>query len=264
MLFIETLIVENLKKTFRLSKKQMKINKTNNPLKVAINNVSFKAYNGEIYGLLGSNGAGKTTTLRCISTLIKPDEGKITINNIDISNEKEIKKNIGFLTSELKLEEAFTPSYLFDYFARFYGLTKEEILERKNILFDKFKINDFKELKVSELSTGMRQKVSIAISILHNPSIIIFDEPTNGLDVVTAKLVKDFLMDQKKEGKTVIISTHIMSLVDKLCDRVGIIIDGEIKVSDTLDNIKKMHNSNDLEEVFFSLYNQKEMEKKTI
>ena len=255
---METLVVENIKKTFKLTKKQMQLNKTKDPIKVAIHNLSFKAYSGEIYGLLGSNGAGKTTTLRCISTLIKPDEGKITINNIDISNQKEIKKNIGFLTSELKLEETFTPSYLFEYFARFYEMSNEDIIARKKELFDIFEINDFSEIKIADLSTGMKQKVSIAISILHNPSVIIFDEPTNGLDVVTARLVKDFLIQQKNEGKTVVISTHIMSLVEQLCDRVGIIIDGEIKVSDTLENVKKLHPSFDLEEVFFELYNQKE------
>ena len=255
---METLIVENLKKTFVLSKKQMKINKTKDKYKVAIKNVSFKAYSGEIYGLLGSNGAGKTTTLRCISTLIKPDFGKITILSEDSSNEEYVKKNIGFLTSELKLEESFTPNYLFKFFARFYGLTEEEINNRKKELFEKFEITNFEELKIADLSTGMKQKVSICISILHNPSIIIFDEPTNGLDIITAKLVKDFLIDQKKQGKTVIISTHIMSLVDKICDRVGIIIDGEIKVNDTIENVRNLHPSKDLEEVFFSLIKKEE------
>lgn len=254
---METLVVKNITKTFKLTAKQMKLNKTKDPLKIAIKDLSFSAYSGEIYGLLGSNGAGKTTTLRCISTLIKPDSGEIKVNGYDISDEINVKKSIGFLTSELKLEDTFTPSYLFDFFARFYELNEEKIAERKKYLFEHFEILDFSEVKIADLSTGMKQKVSIIISILHDPSIIIFDEPTNGLDVVTAKVVKDFLIAQKEAGKTVIISTHIMSLVDKLCDRVGIIVDGQIKISDTIDNVKKLHPTRDLEEVFFNLYNDK-------
>lgn len=256
-----TVKVENLKKTFVISAKQRKINKTKDKYKLAVKDVSFETYPGEIFGLLGPNGAGKTTTLRIISTLIKPDSGKVEVLGNDIKNDIVVKKNICFLTNELKLEDQMTPNYAFNYFAKFYGLTNEEIIKRKEELFTRFDITKFSEIKIGDLSTGMKQKVSIVVSLVHNPDIIIFDEPTNGLDVITAKLVTDYLEELKKEGKTIIISTHIMSLVDKLCDRVGIIIDGKMLVCDTLENVKKLSPKNDLEDVFFNLYlNNKEGE----
>ena len=248
----EVLKVSNLTKIFKLSQKQKKINKTNESVKVAVDDLSFSAYKGEIYGLLGPNGAGKTTTLRIISTLIKADKGDAFINGVSVKdNPKEIRKMIGFLTSELKLEDFFTPNYLFDYFSNLYGIAPDVREERKRKLFSKFGVDAFKEVKVGNLSTGMKQKVSLIISVVHDPDFIIFDEPTNGLDVITAKTVTDFLLDLKAEGKTIILSTHIFSLVEKLCDRVGIIFDGRMVVSDTLSNITK---DGDLESVFFNLY----------
>jgi sodium transport system ATP-binding protein len=255
----ETLVVTNLVKKFRLSKKQMKINNEKEPIKVAVNNISFSTYKGEIYGLLGPNGAGKTTTLRCIATLIKPNNGSILVDGLSIKEDLKIKKRIGFLTNDLKLEEDFTPNYLYNYFSKFHELSDEFIEKRKKFLFDKFGINEFAEVKVGELSTGMRQKVSLAVSLVHDPDIIIFDEPTNGLDVLTAKTVTDYLQELREEGKTIIISTHIMSLVTKICDRVGIIINGKMIVSDTVKNVCALVPSNDLEDVFFELY-KREME----
>ncbi len=251
--------VTSIKKTFSLSAKQRKINQTNEKLKVAISDVSFYVNKGEIFGLLGSNGAGKTTTLRCIATLIKPDEGSILIDGIDVNNDLDIRKKIAFLTNELKLEEQFTPNYLYDYFSKFHGLEQDYIINRRKELFDKFEISKFAETKIGDLSTGMKQKVSIAVSLVHDPDIIIFDEPTNGLDVITAKVVTDYLVDMKNKGKTIIISTHIMSLVEKICDRIGIIVNGKVKLCDTIENIKNSSSTHDLEEVFFNLYKE-EME----
>ena len=252
----EILVVNNLSKTFKLTKKQQKINKTSEALKVAVDDLSFVAYEGEIYGLLGPNGAGKTTTLRMIATLIKPDKGDVMVDGYSILKEpNEVRRRIGFLTSELKLEDFFTPNYLFDYFSELYEIDKEVSEKRKKELFEKFEIDSFKEVKVADLSTGMKQKVSLVISIVHNPNIIIFDEPTNGLDVITAKTVTDFLLELKKEGKTIILSTHIFSLVEKLCDRVGIIIDGKMILSDSLENIVK---DSCLEDAFFNLYYKKD------
>lgn len=255
--------IDNLKKTFVLSKKQMKIDKTNDKYKKAVDGVSFEAFSGEIFGLLGPNGAGKTTTLRCISTLIKPDSGIINIMGYDSKNEIQVKRNIGFLTNELKLEEQMTPNYAFEYFGKFYDLTKEEIEKRKNELFTRFGVDKFAEVKIGDLSTGMKQKVSIVVSLVHDPNIIIFDEPTNGLDVLTAKTVTDYLEELAKKGKTVIISTHIMSLAQKLCQRVGIIINGKMVICDTLENILNQYNSNDLEDVFFELYKKEEENNET-
>lgn len=248
----EILEVKNLSKTFNLTKKQQKINKTNETLKVAVKDLSFVAYKGEIYGLLGPNGAGKTTTLRMISTLIKPDSGDVLVDGSSVlTNPDEVRSKIGFLTSELKLEDFFTPNYLFDFFSELYKIDKEVSSRRKEELFKKFEIDSFREVKIADLSTGMKQKVSLVISIVHDPDIIIFDEPTNGLDVITAKTVTDFLIELKNQGKTIILSTHIFSLVEKLCDRVGIIIDGKMILSDSLKNVCK---DSSLEDVFFSLY----------
>lgn len=250
----EILHVDNLKKTFKLSKKRQLIEKTSQKKKIAVNNISFNSYKGEVFGLLGPNGAGKTTTLRMLSTLIKPDEGDAIIDGASVRKEPEIvRSKIGFLTSELKLEEFFTPNYLFDFFSELHGVNDETRKKRKKELFEKFGIEKFAEVKVSDLSTGMKQKVSLVISIVHDPDIIIFDEPTNGLDVLTAKVVTDFLLDLKKQGKSIIVSTHIFSLIEKICDRVGIIIDGRMIVCDTLSNITK---DKPLEDRFFEIYEE--------
>lgn len=248
----DVLVVKNLVKTFKLSKKQQQIEKTKIKIKVAVADLSFTAKKGEIYGLLGPNGAGKTTTLRIISTLIKPDSGDALLDGVSVvENPDKVRQKIGFLTSELKLEDFFTPNYLYDYFSALHGIDKETSDERKRVMFEKFGIDRFAEVKVADLSTGMKQKVSLVISIVHNPDFIIFDEPTNGLDVITAKTVTDFLVDLKNQGKTIIISTHIFSLVEKLCDRVGVIINGKMIVSDTLSAIC---GDRKLEDVFFDIY----------
>lgn len=251
--------VKNISKTFKLSRKQQKLNSTDEKKKLAVNDVSFTAFPGEIFGLLGPNGAGKTTALRIISTLIKPDSGDVIVGGSSVKDESfEVRSKIGFLTSELKLEDHFTPNYLFKYFGRLHGLEDEKIEERKESLFKKFGINPFAEVKVGDLSTGMKQKTSIAISLVHDPEFIIFDEPTNGLDVLTARSVTDYLLELKGQQKTVILSTHILSVVEKLCDRVGIIINGKLKVSDTMDHVMKEAN-NDLEELFFKLIEEEEL-----
>ncbi len=252
----KTLIIENLTKTFKLSKKQMRLDKTTSNLKVAVNDISFYTNGGEIFGLLGPNGAGKTTTLRCVATLIKPDKGNITVKGIDVKEEVSIKKKIAFLTNELKLDEQFTPNYLFNYFSYFHNLDAETIERRKKELFEKFGINQFAEVKIGELSTGMKQKVSIVMSLVHDPEIIIFDEPTNGLDVIVARTVTDYLKELRNKGKTVIISTHIMGLVQKICDRVGIIIEGRLVLCDTVENVCNMSPNKDIEDVFFDIYSK--------
>lgn len=256
---MNTLEVMNMKKTFKLSKKQQKIEKTKLKEKIAVNDLSFTAYPGEIFGLLGPNGAGKTTCLRAISTLIKPDEGDIIVGGSSVKdNSLVVRGKIGFLTSELKLEDHFTPNYLFTYFSKLHNVDVETIQERKEKLFKRFGIDEFMEVKVGELSTGMKQKTSIAISLVHDPDFIIFDEPTNGLDVLTARSVTDYLIELKNLGKTVILSTHILSVVEKLCDRVGIIINGKMKLCDKLENIVKDKQKSDLEDIFFKLVQEEE------
>ncbi len=241
-----------LSKTFKLSAKQMRIENAKQPLRIAVDNLDLTAQRGEIYGLLGPNGAGKTTVLRMLATLIKPDSGDAVIESHSIITAPEkVRASIGFLTSELKLEDFFTPNYLFGFFSTLHNVDSKTAAVRKEKLFKHFGIDEFAEVKVGNLSTGMKQKTSLVISLVHDPDVIIFDEPTNGLDVITAKVVTDYLLELKATGKTVILSTHIFSLVEKLCDRVGIIINGQMIKEGTLAEVS---GGKDLEQVFFDLY----------
>ena len=250
----ELLQVQGLTKTFRLSAKQQKLEKTKEKVRTAVNNLSFTANEGEIFGLLGPNGAGKTTTLRMLATLIRPDSGDAILDGASVVKEPEkVRGKIGFLTSELKLEEFFTPNYLFDFFSTLHGVSPQVRQQRREALFARFGIDRFAEVKVADLSTGMKQKVSLVVSIVHEPDIIIFDEPTNGLDVLTARVVTDFLQELRDQGKTIIVSTHIFSLVEKLCDRVGIIIDGRMVCCDTLEGVRQ---GKSLEDRFFDIYRE--------
>ena len=246
---------ERLMKTFNLTAKQQKLQNTKEKVITAVNDLSFEAYEGEVFGLLGPNGAGKTTTLRMLATLIRADSGDAFVDGASIRTQPElVRAKIGFLTSELKLEDFFTPNYLFDFFAALRHIEPEVARQRKAELFAKFGVDEFAEVKVVNLSTGMKQKASLVISIAHNPNIIIFDEPTNGLDVLTAKVVTDFLLELKNQRKSIIVSTHIFSLVEKICDRAGIIINGQMITCDTLPNLTA---EKPLEDVFFETYEQK-------
>ncbi len=248
------LVASGLKKQFVLSRKQQQIEKTKQKTRVAVDGLSFAVKRGEIYGLLGPNGAGKTTTLRILSTLMKPDEGDATLDGFSVVTQAErVREKIGFLTSELRPDEFFTPNYLFDFFSELQKVPNHVRDERKKELFNRFGITDFCETKIGELSTGMKQKVSIAISLVHDPDVVIFDEPTNGLDVLTAKVVTDFLLEMKARGKTILLSTHIFSLVEKICDRVGVIIDGKMVAEG---EVKDLTKEKSLEDVFFDIYEQ--------
>ena len=247
--------VKNLTKVYKLSKKQMLDAKTKTKTKVAVSDVSFTAKEGEVLGLLGPNGAGKSTTLRCIATFLKPTQGEIKVQGFDtVKDGIGVRTKIGFLTNDIKLDPMFTPKYLFDFFAKLHGLEQETIDKRRKELFDYFGITEFEEKKISELSTGMKQKASIAVSLAHDPEVVIFDEPTSGLDIVTARAVTDYLLELKKQGKLIIISTHIMSEAEKLCDRICIIIYGKKVLEGTLEEILKETKQENLEDAFFELY----------
>ena len=247
--------VKNLTKVYKLSKKQMLDAKTKTKTKVAVSDVSFTAKEGEVLGLLGPNGAGKSTTLRCIATFLKPTPGEIKVQGFDtVKDGIGVRTKIGFLTNDIKLDPMFTPKYLFDFFAKLHGLEQETIDKRRKELFDYFGITEFEEKKISELSTGMKQKASIAVSLAHDPEVVIFDEPTSGLDIVTARAVTDYLLELKKQGKLIIISTHIMSEAEKLCDRICIIIYGKKVLEGTLEEILKETKQENLEDAFFELY----------
>lgn len=248
----EILKVEHLSKSFRLSAKQQRLERSGEKIRHAVNDVSFCAYRGEIFGLLGPNGAGKTTTMRMLATLIRPDSGDAFLDGASIvTQETEVRSKLAFLTGELKLEDCFTPDYLFNFFSDLHGIEPAVRDRRKQELFSRFGIDEFAQTKLADLSQGMKQKVSIAVSIVHDPNIIIFDEPTNGLDVLTAKVVTDYLLELKQRGKTILISTHIFSLIEKVCDRVGVLIGGKMVLCDTLTAVCA---GKSLEDRFFDLY----------
>lgn len=239
--------VENLSKEFHSGRGK------NAKTVQAVKNLSFQCEPGEIYGLLGPNGAGKTTTLRCLSTLIKPTSGNVWIDRYNVLEHGQMfRSKIGFLTSDMKLDGYFSPDYMMNWFGRLNKMQDSEIEQRKDKLFVDLKMTDFIHQKIDELSSGMKQKTAIAISLIHDPDVIIFDEPTNGLDIVTSKAVTDFLVSRAKSGKIVILSTHNMTIAEKLCDRFGILVEGELKEEGTLSNIIQGSDWDNLEDVFFS------------
>ena len=253
--------INELTKVYKLTKKQMMEKKTKKNMVKAVDKLSLTARPGEIYGLLGPNGAGKTTALRCIASLLKPTQGNIKVKGYDtVEDSQSVRKTIGFLTNEIKLDPQFSPRYMFGFFGRLHGLDERVIEERREELFDYFGIKDFQDKKIEELSSGMKQKASLAVSLVHNPEVIIFDEPTSGLDIITARNVTDYLKHLRDEGRTVIISTHIMTEAEKLCDRIGIIINGVLVLEGTLTEILDRTNTKDLEDAFFlyKIHNKEE------
>ena len=250
----EILQVQGLTKTFRLSARQQRLERTGEKVRRAVDNLPVRACEVAIVGQLGPNGAGKTTTLRMLSTLIRPDSGDALVDGASVVRQPEqVRSRIGFLTSELKLEECFTPDYLFDFFSDLHGVDRERREKRKEELFARFGSDRYAQVKAASLSTGMKQKVSLVVSIVHDPDIIIFAAPTNGLDVLTAKVVTDFLQQLRDQGKTIIVSTHIFSLIEKLCDRVGVIINGRMVLCDALDRVTA---GESLEDRFFEIYRE--------
>jgi len=220
-----------------------------------IKGVSFEVHEGQIFGLLGPNGAGKTTLMQMIATLMKPTSGEIIIDGL--SGEKnllEIHRKIGFLTNEIKLDPLSTPNILFDFFAKLYDIPDSELKDRRDESFARFGISPFADKRFNELSTGMKQKISIAISLIHNPPVIIFDEPTNGLDILTSKQVTDYLKDLRVQGHAIILSTHIFSVAEELCDEIAMLIDGSIVAQGTVNELVAQTQAKNFEEAFFKIY----------
>ncbi len=239
------IVLDSVTKTFLVTDKFKK-----KVVKTVVDNVSFSVKKNIIYCLLGNNGAGKTTTLRMLSGLLKPTSGEIKYG--EETSKVAISKKIGFLSSDLKLDATLTPKYLFEFYGKIFHLTQNEIKERKELLFSLLGISEYENQRISTLSTGMNQKISIAISLVHDPDIVIFDEPTNGLDIITTREIINFIKMMKENGKTIILSTHIFSLVEELADRIGIIMDGELVFDDNRTTIPSS-----IEEMFFNIYNRK-------
>ena len=242
--------VTNLHKAFTVKDGKTKTKKCIE----AVRGISFQVNPGEIYGLLGPNGAGKSTTLRMIATLMQPDQGTIEVCGLDTQKEGEkVRGKLGYLSTDMNVYERFTPRELLRLFGEFQGVDPT-IAERRGLyLLEKLQLMDFSDVKMDGLSSGQKQKVSIARALLHDPKVVIFDEPTTGLDVITAKTVLDLLRVMKSEGRTVIVSTHVMPLVDEICDRVGIIFDGELYGDAPPREILGRYSVRTLDEVFFQL-----------
>jgi sodium transport system ATP-binding protein len=237
--------VANLTKSFRdLRRGQV----------VAVDDVSFEAHPGEVFGLLGPNGAGKTTTMRILCTVLRPTGGTATLAGYDVATQpNQVRQHIGFLSANTAIYDRMSAWELVEYFGRLYGLEGDRLKQRMEEVFASLQMNDFRDVLGAKMSTGMRQKVSIARAIVHDPPVLIFDEPTAGLDVLVGRAVLQNIQRLRELGKCILFSTHIMREVEKLCDRVAIISKGRIQACGTLAELRERHGQDDLEELFFSL-----------
>jgi len=219
-----------------------------------LKHVSFEVKQGEVLGLLGENGAGKTTLLRTIATLLEPTAGQVQVGGFNTVKESaEIQKKIGVLFgSETGLYDRFTARENLEYFAMLYGLGKHETKVRIDELSKMFGMRDYLSRKVGDFSKGMRQKVAIARTVIHNPQIIIFDEPTTGLDITSSNVFRQLIHQLKREGKTIIFSSHIVEEVSMLCDAVAMIHQGELVYHGTLEQLYEQEGSRDLNYIFMS------------
>ena len=227
----------------------------------ALDHVSFDVQPGEIFGLLGPNGAGKTTCLRILSTVLRPTDGLATIAGYDVATHPaEVRSSIGFMSGNTGLYDRMTAWELVEYYGRLYGMPEDKLQRRLEELFTTLQMHDFRDTLGAKMSTGMRQKVSIARTIIHDPPVMIFDEPTSGLDVLVARALLKPIASLKDQGKCIIFSTHIMREVEKLCDRVAIIHKGRILAEGSVPELQQRYGQTDMEELFFDLISKHENE----
>jgi sodium transport system ATP-binding protein len=237
--------VEDLRKSFRDLRRG---------LVHAVDGVSFEARPGEIFGLLGPNGAGKTTTMRILCTVLRPTGGWARVAGYDVLTQAgQVRQHIGFMSANTAIYDRMSAWEMVGYFGRLYGMTEERLRERLETVFAELRMNDFRDLLGAKMSTGMRQKVSIARAIVHDPPVLVFDEPTAGLDVLVARAVLQSIEQLRALGKCILFSTHIMREVERLCDRVAIVSKGRVQACGTLDELRSRYGQNDVEELFFSL-----------
>ena len=217
----------------------------------AVDHVTFTCKPGQIYGLLGANGAGKTTTLRLLATILEPTNGTAIVNGHDVVEEpQKVRSAVGFLSTATALYPRLSSLEMVEYFGRLNGLEESTLHKRIDDIFSRLDMNSFRDTRCDKLSTGMKQKTSIARTLIHDPQVMIFDEPTSGLDVMTARTIIDFIRECRQRGKTVIFSTHIMTEVEKLCDVVGIIQSGKLLAEGSLEELRDRYQERDLEEIF--------------
>jgi sodium transport system ATP-binding protein len=216
----------------------------------AVDNVTFTCQPGKIYGLLGANGAGKTTTLRMLATILEPTDGTAVVCGHDVVEAPEkVRANIGFLSTGTALYPRLSSQELVEYFGRLNGLDEATLKKRVDDIFNRLEMNDFRDRRCDKLSTGMKQKTSIARTLVHDPPVMIFDEPTTGLDVMTARTIINFISECRERGKAIIFSTHIMSEVERLCDFIGIIHDGKLLSEGTVPELRAKYAEHNIEEI---------------
>jgi len=225
----------------------------------AVNSISFKVNSGEIVGLLGENGAGKTTTLRMLATMLRPTAGTALVNGYDIIKEQnKVRGQIGILFGgEVGLYDRLTARENIRYFAELNGMSKKETEESIDYLVKILDMSEYIDRRVGKFSRGMKQKVAIARSIVHKPTVMLFDEPTAGLDVSASRIVQDFILKCKEDNKAIIFSSHSMGEVERLCDRIVIIHKGEILEEGTVDSLKKKYNNESMEDIFMALVGER-------
>jgi sodium transport system ATP-binding protein len=225
----------------------------------AVDSVSFRCEPGQVFGLLGVNGAGKTTCLRILATILRPSSGTASVNGHDVVNDPEkVRSDIGFLSTATALYGRLTAKEMVEYFGRLHGLSKEVLRERIESIFTTLDMNEFQDRRCDKLSTGMKQKVSIARTLVHDPPVMIFDEPTHGLDVLISRTVVNFIRDCRARGKTVIFSTHVMREAEKLCDTIALIHGGRIMAEGTLADLRGRFGAQDLEDIFVNVVEGKQ------
>ncbi|MCK4544045.1 ABC transporter ATP-binding protein [candidate division WOR-3 bacterium] len=231
-----------------------KIFKQKNKFIYACDNIDIEIGEKQVFGIIGPNGAGKTTSLRLISTLMNPSSGKILVNGFNTVKDKmKIREIIGFLTSEMRLPDNYTPRELMKFFGKLNNMKNSDLSDRIEFLTNLLSLEEYVDVLIGKLSTGNKQKTLIAISIIHNPSIIIFDEPTAGLDLSAAQSVLRIINIMKDDGKTIILSTHNMTIAERMCDRLAFINEGKIIKEGHIEDIKELYGSKDLEEIYFNL-----------
>ena len=220
----------------------------------AVDNVSFLCKPGQIYGLLGANGAGKTTTLRMLATILEPTDGTAVVCGHDVIDDpQKVRANVGFLSAATALYPRLTAQEMVEYFGHLNGLDDSTLNNRVDDIFNRLDMNSFRDRRCDKLSTGMKQKTSIARTLIHDPQVMIFDEPTIGLDIMTARTIIGFIRECRERGKTVIFSTHVMSEVEKLCDTIGIIQSGKLLAEGSLAELRARYGETDLEEIFVKI-----------
>jgi sodium transport system ATP-binding protein len=238
----------------------VKDKRTHRPMRIeAVRGISLTVRPGEIYGLLGPNGAGKSTTLRMIAGLMAQDSGTIEVCGHDTLRAPERARGaLGYLSTDLSVYNRFTPRELLRLFGEFQGVDRT-VAERRGVyLLERLHMSEFADVRMEGFSGGQKQKVSIARALLHDPRVVIFDEPTTGLDVLTAKTVLDLLRVMKAEGRSVIVSSHVMPMVEAVCDRVGIIFEGSLHGDAPPRELLASRGAVTLDEVFFQLVAEKE------